>query len=319
MSYYPSAGSKSNRHASRSGMTHSGAQPTSTNPMGITSYNASRMMPSMHPWTGWNQQTAFQSDTMPPLEQADYTGTIRSAAGLSYLPPTEESSEFPKGYDTQAMQPSYVSPYASVYDSSRVMRSDTFPDYATWSSNQMPLNSQQPSPNRSDGSVATHVSSLSSPYGGPLSLFKVEGQCDYQTYDPRYCVDSTVHNQPRFGGSDMNGTGSSRLNESVRLSDDLKNTVEPYQPCGIQSLSLSDSKVLTRDPSSTRVYNSPDANELQCRICGKRFQRENNLKTHMRTHDPNRVHTHVCEYPDCGAVIGRKTDLARHRNSVSPL
>lgn len=46
------------------------------------------------------------------------------------------------------------------------------------------------------------------------------------------------------------------------------------------------------------------------------FARAYNLKTHMATHDPNRLKPHVCPHRSCGRSFSRKHDLGRHLISI---
>lgn len=46
------------------------------------------------------------------------------------------------------------------------------------------------------------------------------------------------------------------------------------------------------------------------------FARAFNLKTHMATHDPNRVKSFVCRHSGCGRSFSRKHDLGRHLVSI---
>lgn len=46
------------------------------------------------------------------------------------------------------------------------------------------------------------------------------------------------------------------------------------------------------------------------------FARAYNLKTHMATHDPNRLKPHVCPHPSCSRSFSRKHDLGRHLISI---
>jgi hypothetical protein len=46
------------------------------------------------------------------------------------------------------------------------------------------------------------------------------------------------------------------------------------------------------------------------------FARAYNLKTHMATHDPNRLKPHVCPHRSCGRAFSRKHDLGRHLISI---
>ncbi|KAJ3537459.1 hypothetical protein NMY22_g5588 [Coprinellus aureogranulatus] len=48
----------------------------------------------------------------------------------------------------------------------------------------------------------------------------------------------------------------------------------------------------------------------------KSFARAYNLKTHMGTHDPNRLKPHVCPHRTCGRSFSRKHDLGRHLVSI---
>jgi hypothetical protein len=46
------------------------------------------------------------------------------------------------------------------------------------------------------------------------------------------------------------------------------------------------------------------------------FARAYNLKTHLATHDPNRVKSFVCRHAGCGRSFSRKHDLGRHYTSI---
>lgn len=56
--------------------------------------------------------------------------------------------------------------------------------------------------------------------------------------------------------------------------------------------------------------------KYRCSSCPRAFARAYNLKTHMATHDPNRLKPHVCPHPSCGRSFSRKHDLGRHLISI---
>ncbi|KIY67590.1 hypothetical protein CYLTODRAFT_352929 [Cylindrobasidium torrendii FP15055 ss-10] len=56
--------------------------------------------------------------------------------------------------------------------------------------------------------------------------------------------------------------------------------------------------------------------KYQCPNCPRAFARAYNLKTHMATHDPNRLKPHVCPHRACGRSFSRKHDLGRHIISI---
>ncbi|KAF9519920.1 hypothetical protein BS47DRAFT_1336644 [Hydnum rufescens UP504] len=53
-----------------------------------------------------------------------------------------------------------------------------------------------------------------------------------------------------------------------------------------------------------------------CVHCPRSFARAFNLKTHMATHDPNRIKAFVCRHQGCGRSFSRKHDLGRHLTSI---
>ncbi|KAG2023859.1 hypothetical protein CC2G_001465 [Coprinopsis cinerea AmutBmut pab1-1] len=56
--------------------------------------------------------------------------------------------------------------------------------------------------------------------------------------------------------------------------------------------------------------------KYKCNACPRSFARAYNLKTHMATHDPNRLKPHVCPHRSCGRSFSRKHDLSRHLVSI---
>ena len=56
--------------------------------------------------------------------------------------------------------------------------------------------------------------------------------------------------------------------------------------------------------------------KYQCVRCSKAFARAYNLKTHMDTHNPDRVKSFTCPHTGCGRAFSRKHDLGRHLVSI---
>ncbi|KAI0283402.1 hypothetical protein BGY98DRAFT_952249 [Russula aff. rugulosa BPL654] len=54
----------------------------------------------------------------------------------------------------------------------------------------------------------------------------------------------------------------------------------------------------------------------QCPNCSRAFARAFNLKTHMDTHNPERVKQYVCPHSSCKRPFSRKHDLQRHRTAI---
>ncbi|KAF7320023.1 MED6-domain-containing protein [Mycena kentingensis (nom. inval.)] len=63
-------------------------------------------------------------------------------------------------------------------------------------------------------------------------------------------------------------------------------------------------------------YQGDARKKYKCQSCPRAFARAYNLKTHMATHDPNRLKPHVCPHRSCGRSFSRKHDLGRHLVSI---
>ncbi|KAJ3973444.1 hypothetical protein EV361DRAFT_61550 [Lentinula raphanica] len=69
-------------------------------------------------------------------------------------------------------------------------------------------------------------------------------------------------------------------------------------------------------PPSDEEYKGDPRKKHKCNVCPRAFARAYNLKTHMATHDPNRLKPHVCPHRACGRSFSRKHDLGRHLISI---
>jgi uncharacterized Zn-finger protein len=54
-----------------------------------------------------------------------------------------------------------------------------------------------------------------------------------------------------------------------------------------------------------------------CDQCGRVFDRRSNMKSHMKTHDPNRERPFVCPESDCMYRFTRSNDLKRHLENIN--
>ncbi|KAJ7042603.1 hypothetical protein C8F04DRAFT_1219229 [Mycena alexandri] len=63
-------------------------------------------------------------------------------------------------------------------------------------------------------------------------------------------------------------------------------------------------------------YKGDGRKKYRCSACPRAFARAYNLKTHMATHDPNRLKPHVCPHRSCSRSFSRKHDLGRHLVSI---
>ncbi|KAF9119559.1 hypothetical protein BGX30_003767, partial [Mortierella sp. GBA39] len=74
----------------------------------------------------------------------------------------------------------------------------------------------------------------------------------------------------------------------------------------------------TRGPNKRRSTNSGCHRPFVCDHpdCGRAFNRLFNLRSHVRTHDPDSERPFVCEADDCKKAFTRKHDLQRHQTSV---
>jgi len=69
-------------------------------------------------------------------------------------------------------------------------------------------------------------------------------------------------------------------------------------------------------PQPLDEYKGDPRKKYRCSACPRAFARAYNLKTHMATHDPNRLKPHVCPQRSCGRSFSRKHDLGRHLISI---
>ncbi|KAG5648219.1 hypothetical protein DXG03_006174 [Asterophora parasitica] len=125
---------------------------------------------------------------------------------------------------------------------------------------------------------------------------------------------------PRSSFSDY---GSHKRHHSHSISADFYSQLG-FTP-GITQSTISPSHISNQSnlvPSTPRITadelgsKGDSRKKYKCQQCPRAFARAYNLKTHMATHDPNRLKPHVCPHGSCGRSFSRKHDLGRHLVSI---
>ncbi|KAL4886664.1 hypothetical protein BJY04DRAFT_76210 [Aspergillus karnatakaensis] len=149
---------------------------------------------------------------------------------------------------------------------------------------------EEPDNEHQDRLHLKHTEPPSAPLFAPVAQHKLEGHI------------------PKLEGLEEDDTGDAEsieydieYNSSVEASD-FPAELNPTWDGGLNS------------QSGYEQLKVPPASGLQCTICGLHFTRRSNCREHMKRHDPDGRKSFPCE--ECGKILGRKTDLKRHVDSV---
>ncbi|KAF8624837.1 hypothetical protein AX15_005720 [Amanita polypyramis BW_CC] len=95
-----------------------------------------------------------------------------------------------------------------------------------------------------------------------------------------------------------------------------------FPPLNYGATNMSDPTVSPLNVSTSPTMAITDEQKMdsrrkhKCPKCTRAFARAFNLKTHMATHDPNRLKPYTCHHRNCGRSFSRKHDLGRHLTSI---
>ncbi|ORY64255.1 uncharacterized protein BCR38DRAFT_485393 [Pseudomassariella vexata] len=165
--------------------------------------------------------------------------------------------------------------------------------------------------------------SVTSSRPSPMPRIKMEGEytevSDYPSPRSAQALPIEVGNYNSHPGS----SGYLSDPASNWLKSEYNNHAESDQlHSSSQGLVPSDQPRQYRPPRAIRRHprrlTTKDEAVFHCRVegCGKMFSRSYNYKAHMETHDENREYPFPCPVSDCSKRFVRKTDLARHHQSV---
>lgn len=272
----------------------------------------------------WPQHNAAYTNMVPEVGQSDYDTGAPGMGGIPPVYPIPGTATLPNTYVPQTIKSRYTSQYDDSWNNTYDTAQPVLADQPMWERPNLGFsNYQQHSPSRSDGSVSTQVSSLSSPYTNPSPLISMDHQPEMSPYSSRYAFEPATHHQPKLVGTGAAPILSPQSHRPfatslVSYGHPVEDAKCEFDDCDLESPSISgDPRMLTPGAHSKRGYTTPEEAVCACEICGKPFKRSNNLKTHMQTHAPDRNRPHKCEYGNCSCAFVRKTDLVRHEQSVS--
>ncbi|TFK93568.1 hypothetical protein K466DRAFT_478484 [Polyporus arcularius HHB13444] len=276
-----------------------------------------------------NSLAAFDAElSLLPIDTADFS--FYRTATPTFGPPS-----------TFTVSTESVSAYDSTYNDSHSSRSESFYNFpgrsptSNYPSSVYSLTQEQldmefqrmampqedhhnsfgalpnsPSIRSSPGSVP-NISQYSPPYSSPRGSFS-----DYEPAQPQ---------QVRLGSSaasDYYPQAQMQINKynSVRVmqqSQQARSTasVSP-QLSAMSHPSAGSHPSLTAHRAKIESMQEDPKRKYQCPTCPRAFARAYNLKTHIQTHDPNRLKPYACHHKSCGRSFSRKHDLTRHMVSI---
>jgi len=161
-------------------------------------------------------------------------------------------------------------------------------------------------------------------YSMPLDIafHNVRVSSEYGGVDPMYV--STFNDLPSFGPLPPTPSPSPPLRVAKAQSDyGPSKSRQPHFGISPDNLSIHRQQpstptvppVLPVQVSDEQVHTGGGRSH-QCPNCSRAFARAFNLKTHLETHNPERVKQYICPHSSCKRPFSRKHDLQRHRTAI---
>ena len=241
---------------------------------------------------------------LPIRENAQEERSVRSTQDF-WAPSFTATSITPQITSSEYTSGSYFDPFWPHEASSASFNGSGIPSWPSSSSNAFPLQHGRMDPE-----------SFTTPY----VKIKERDRGTEQFISPT--ANSTLINpQSIFALPASVEEGSSSLEEHCKDEDtdweDRSSNSLVSSKSGIER-SLSGTELHPADSHRRRRSLTTDETaKCWCQICGKPFRRTYNLRAHVETHNPLREQPFECVFPDCSKRFVRKTDLERHKETVS--
>jgi hypothetical protein len=259
----------------------------------------------------YDYQTSMPSG-LPPSPQPSETWNGHLSTGVSPLvtetiadPWTSGAFDHPVSRSPLPWASAQTSPRSSLSSCTREMSvfshegsEHTFPnvkvEYSGWAP-EIRWGAAEP----------TNMHGLSSPRTQPLTVAPERLNAGVFSYDHSYGAQSIpkLESTPLYdyGGRDFERALSEESTGSLR-----SKSRSNYSSTGV-----------SRERTRNRRHTDPANAAYRCHLCtDKGFARRYNYNQHMLTHDVTRRKENICPVDGCGKEFVRKTDLARHDQSV---
>jgi hypothetical protein len=254
---------------------------------------------------------------LPPSPQPSESWTGHMSNGVSPLmnetiadPWTSGAFDHPVSRSPLPWESAHTSPRSSLSSCTREMSvfshdgsEQAFPgvkvEYTGWASNpEMRWGATDPS----------DMHALSSSRTPSLTVAPERLNADLYSYDHSYGapqvpkLESNIYN---YNQGSFDRAPSEESNSSLR--SNYSSTIVPRDRASN----------VPRERARNRRHTDPAKAAYRCHLCTEKgFARRYNYNQHMLIHDPARRRENICPVEGCGREFVRKTDLARHDQSV---